>query len=148
MDLRSLFQWAVAVKESGGVKSSWPERTSLQTRRTEKATLSASTRRASSSESYPPIRKAIDVIITVEACDSTSFLVPLLAAPTDDLEKIWKKVPVALVCDRCRIKRYTSQIHTRRCPRCKGVLLSYPDMILEDEEDAIKRLNRGGVKCE
>lgn len=146
--LRDLYQWAVAVRDSGGVRSTWPERTSEETRRTETAALHASTRRASQAEGYPPIRKAIDVLITVEACDSTSYLVPLLSADREASQAVWSTVPVALVCQGCRIRRYASQLRTRRCPRCGKDLRSYPEMIADDEGKAIRRLNRGGVKVD
>jgi ribosomal protein L37E len=120
----------------------------VATKRTETATLNASTRRASQSEGYPPIRRALDVLITVEACDSTSYLVPLLLAVGEESEGVWRKVPTALVCQRCRVRRYASQLRTRRCARCGGELQSYPEMIADDEEDAVRRLNKGGVKCE
>jgi hypothetical protein len=146
--LRDLFRWAKVVKEDGGIRSTFPERVSVASKRMETATLHASTRRASGAEKYPPIRKAIDVLITVEACDSTSYLVPLLSADGEEAERIWRQVPVALLCDGCRIRRYASQLNTRRCPRCKGELRSYPEMIADDEGDAIKRLNKGGIFCE
>jgi uncharacterized paraquat-inducible protein A len=117
----------------------------METKRTETAALQASTRRASQAEAYPPIRKAIDVLIVVEACDSTSYLVPLLMAQGEERQALWEQMPKAILCDRCRVRRYASQLRTRRCPRCGGTLQSYPDRILDDEEDAIKRLRRGGV---
>jgi hypothetical protein len=146
--LKELYAWAYSVHECGGMCSTWPERVSVASKRAETATMSASTRRASQAEGYPPLRKALDVLITVEACDSTSYLVPLLLAQGEDADILWDKIPKSIICDRCRIRRYATQLHTKRCPRCGGTLKTYPDMILEDEEDAIKRLNGGGVKVE
>ena len=146
--LRELYRWAYAVREVGGVTSNFPERVSVSTKRSETAALHASTRRAGRVEGYPPVRKALDVLITVEACDSTSYLAPLLMASGEEREALWNKIPQALVCSGCRIRRYASQLRTKRCPRCGGTLKSYPDMILDDEEDAIKRLNRGGIRVE
>lgn len=148
MNLRDLYRWAYAVRECGGMRSAWPERVAVETKRTETATLHASTRRAGRCEQYPPIRKALDILITVEACDSTSFLAPLLRATNGEREALWDKIPSVLICDGCRVRRYASQLRTKRCPRCGGTLESYADMILDDEEDAIKRLNRGGIRVE
>lgn len=148
MNLRDLFQWAVAVRSTDGLRSSFPERISIETKRTERASLYASTRRASQAEGYPPLRRAMDVLRTVEACDSTSYLVPLLIVEPGGAQELYEALPVALVCSGCRIRRYASQLRTKRCPRCGGTLKSYPDMILDDEEDAIKRLNRGGIRVE
>lgn len=146
MTINELFQWAVSVRSCGGMRSAWPERVSLETKNTETATLHASTRRAGRAEGYPPVRKAIDILITVESCDTTSYLIPLLSAGTkEDQEVVWNKIPAAMICDGCRIRRYASQLRTKRCPRCGGTLKSYADMIMDDEEDAIKRLNRGGI---
>jgi hypothetical protein len=99
-------------------------------------------------ERYPPIRKALDVLITVEACDSTSYLIPLLLATGEALDAVWQQVPKALVCDGCRVRRYASQMNTKRCPRCGGTLKTYPGMILEDEEDAVTMLRKGGIGVE
>lgn len=146
MILRDLYQWALSVRDAGGLTTSWPHRQALATRNAEAAALHASTRRASQAEKYPPIRRAQDVIITVEACDRTSYLVPLLSAPEELQRAMWERLPVVLLCMGCRIRRYASQLKTRRCPRCGHTLQTYPELIGQDEEAAAQRLRQGGVR--
>lgn len=146
MNLRELYQWALGVQLTGGVHTSLPQRHVITTKRTYTATLQASTRRASQAEAYPPLRRAQDVLIVVEACDSTSYLVPYLAAPDEVREDYWDAIPQALICLGCRVRRYPSKTRTRRCPRCGGPLEGFRDVIDRDEKDATSKLNQGGVR--
>ena len=146
MNLRSLYQWAIEVRSTDGVHTAMPERHVIETRRTYQATLVASSRRAAQAEAYPPIRRAMDVLIVVEACDRTGYLLRLLSASDETAQAEWDALPVALLCLECRIRRYGSQLRTRRCPRCHSQLLSYPELVQEDEHTASDMLTSGGVR--
>lgn len=147
MNLHDLYQWAVAVRNDGGLKASWPDRHAVLTKRTETATMAATQRRASQSEGYPPIRKAIDVLIVVEACDRTGRLAPYLATPEETRDDERQKIPTrTMYCFDCRIRRYRTSLRTNKCPICKQRMENEREIMDKDMDTAKGKLNRGGIR--